>query len=74
MNTIDHLSFTKTTAEVIDWYSKTGLDIHEDMKTCSRGNREAIEDVIGKRHKDNMYGIPERPYDENKDIVGDFER
>lgn len=61
MNKIDELSFTKTTAQVIKYYTKQGhigrVQMARDMQTCSKGNRIAIEAALGmeteqyKRHE-----------------------
>lgn len=74
---IDELSKLHTTQEIIMKYRHeyrgdylTALD--EDMQYCSKGNRLAIEACLGSEWKLYTRHQPERPLDENKDIIGEM--
>lgn len=73
MNTIDILSQTKTTPEIYRHYERQGgvgiINLHRDMETCSKGNRLALEALLGYESKLYHREAPERPLDENVDIV-----
>lgn len=72
MNTIDQLSFTRTTQQIITYYrNKYGEvyieELQKDLKDCSTGNRLAIIDSLTMRviKVDHI----EREVIEDKDII-----
>lgn len=72
---IEELKRTMTTQQVIHCYrmkyGRKYLDaLHEDMQHCTVGMRLAIETCLGGAWEIYMRNQPERPIDENKDIIG----
>ncbi len=74
---IDELSKTLTTQEVVSYYRKKYSKYYqgylaEDMLHCSKGNKLAIEACLGNEWRMYQREHPERPLDENTDIIGEM--
>jgi len=76
MNNIDILSKEKTTQEVLRHYKKQGftgmLRLATDLQKCSKGNRLALEALLGHETKQYERDTPERVVDENADIANEL--
>lgn len=68
-NLIDELAQTKTTAQIIDYYKRNGLDIIYDMQHCVLGLRLAIEQVLSKSTITIRHELPDRPELVDADII-----
>ncbi len=71
-NLIDELAQTKTTAQIIDYYRRNGLDIVHDMQHCVLGLRLAIEQVLSKSTVTIRHELPERPELVDADIISEM--
>ena len=69
MNTIDRLATTNTTAQIISYYRRNNLDIQNDMKSCAKGLRMALEDVLSKTAIKIRHEEPQRIEMDYKDVV-----
>lgn len=71
MSLIDNLSRTLTTAQTIKWFRQRDIEMKEHLVDCSKGNRIAIESVVGRQVIPERM-LVERPEDENKDLMSTF--
>lgn len=69
-NLIDQHSCLNTTADTLAFLRRTNTDsfILESLEYCSIGNRQALEQVIGKKHTEYRQEL-ERPELEYLDII-----